>query len=470
MAIPEDSPQPDRATGAAARRRSVRRVWLYGGLMLVPLLYFVLRYPLPQNIRLTDLGHMARYGVGEFFGFVLGVGALFTLYLLALREVRSVPARDALPAVFVISLLTAGLTAFLYPVSAIDVFVHYVWAHLETTHGLNPIAVRPRDIFYDPLMRFAGGGWDSHPSPYGPLWHQLAAPVSYIAGERVGLAIAGFKLLAVSSLLAGGWVIVLILRSVRPGGEALGAMFYLWNPLIIWEIAGNAHNDATMTLPLLLALLAWERRRLRWVAPLLVVSALIKYSTLLLLPLAAIALWRRVGSGSERAKLIVWSTATVALVIVVALYPFYNLDAIRDSVLDTSNIFLVSIANMGVGLLNTRFDPEDLKRWAKLISVAILLAVLAWQSVAVWRRPERLVRACFEVFFVFLVAVTWYFQGWYLTWPLALAALLPWGWPAWRMIAWTTGALYVYAVFIWVRAWWAPTGGGLLRYGVATIF
>jgi zinc transporter ZupT len=78
-------------------------------------------------------------------------------------------------------------------------------------------------------------------------------------------------------------------------------------------------------------------------------------------------------------------------------------------------------------------------------------------------------RACFEVLFVFLVAVTTYFQGWYLLWPLALAGLLPWGWPAWRMVAWTGGAMAAYALFIWVRAWWIPGGPEILRVAMPVI-
>ena len=44
---------------------------------------------------------------------------------------------------------------------------------------------------------------------------------------------------------------------------------------------------------------------------------------------------------------------------------------------------------------------------------------------------------------------TWNLRSWYLIWPAALAAVLPWGWPAWRMIAWTAGGLAGYAVFFW---------------------
>jgi hypothetical protein len=63
-------------------------------------------------------------------------------------------------------------------------------------------------------------------------------------------------------------------------------------------------------------------------------------------------------------------------------------------------------------------------------------------------------RAAFEAIYLFLLVATWNFRAWYLVWPVALAALLPWGWPAWRMVAWTAGALAGYGLFIWGWEWW----------------
>jgi hypothetical protein len=65
-------------------------------------------------------------------------------------------------------------------------------------------------------------------------------------------------------------------------------------------------------------------------------------------------------------------------------------------------------------------------------------------------------RAAFEVLYVFLLVAVASSRAWYLIWPVGLAALLPWGWPAWRIIAWTAGALAGYGFLIWIEAWWQP--------------
>ncbi len=445
-------------------------VWLaaYGLLMLVPLAYFVRRYPLRGHLRTSDMGYLSDYGRPEFILYLGGMAALFVLYLLALRETRRLPVRLALPVVLGGGTVMTALMSFMYPATAVDIFVYVARSRIFSTYGENPMAVYARAFEADPFMRALRGEWSSHPSPYGPLWNLIAAPITYVADTNLGLALAGFKLLSIASLLAGAVTIAIILRDTRPQDAATGALFYLWNPLVIWEVAGNGHNDAVMVLPMLLAFLAWSRRRDAWVLPLLGMATLIKFGTVLLLPLALIALWRRHDSWAERMRLAVRTGLLSALVLLVALYPFYDLDAIRSSIADTNMIFVVSPANMVVHWLRDSYPAEDLKRWLKAVGWVILGASMLWHAREVWRGSD-LARASFEVFYVFLIIVTTYFQGWYLIWPLALVALLPWGWPAARMIAWTVGAMAVYALFIWVRRWWIPDGEVLLRIGIPVI-
>ncbi len=83
-----------------------------------------------------------------------------------------------------------------------------------------------------------------------------------------------------------------------------------------------------------------------------------------------------------------------------------------------------------------------------------MLTLLVWQGLVVWRRPWHLPRASYEVVYACLLVVIWNYTAWYLIWPAALAAVLPWGWPAWRMIVWTAGAMACYSFVIFIEAWW----------------
>ncbi|MDQ3326893.1 MAG: hypothetical protein M3506_00015 [Chloroflexota bacterium] len=70
------------------RAPSTRRLWLLGLLMLLPLGYFVWRYPLLNNVRPSDLGYLSGYGKPELWAYASGMAFLFGLYLLALQETR----------------------------------------------------------------------------------------------------------------------------------------------------------------------------------------------------------------------------------------------------------------------------------------------------------------------------------------------------------------------------------------------
>jgi hypothetical protein len=435
--------------------------------MLAPAVAFALRYPLRGNHQgLTDIGKLAGYGVPEFAGYVGGLALMFLLYGLALRECRRLPAGRALPVVFVGGGALALAFAWMYPVNAIDLFLYAVRSRLWTAHGVNPQAALPVAYPDDPWMRFASAEWADDVSPYGPLWNVIAAPITGLAGDGLLPALAGFKLLALVSVLAGGWAIARTVATARPDAAADGALLYLWNPLVLWEGVGNGHNDVVMAVPLLLALLAWARRRDRLVIPLLVAAALIKYVTLLAIPLAAVALWRRAEDGAARARLAAWSGGLSLLAAAVALFPFYDPGAALASLAAQGDIFLTSPAAMAVGLLRDAYPSEEVRRWARAVGQALVLAVLVWWGIELWQRPRRLPRATYEALFAFLLVATWNFRAWYVIWPVALAAVLPWGWPAWRAIAWSAGGLAGYALFIWGWHWWDADFYAIQNVGV----
>jgi hypothetical protein len=423
--------------------------------MLAPLVYFARRYPLGGNSdKLLDIGQMSHYKHGEYYAFVGGMALLYVLYVLALRESRRLSAKQTLPAVFGLGTAFAATMVWMYPVSAVDVFTYAARSRLFTTYGVNPMVALVKNYPHDPWTHLAHGQWAGVTSPYGPLWNLIAAPITRLAGDRIMVALVGFKLLCLLCLLAGGWAIQRTLVSVAAPSPSTGALFYLWNPLVLWEGIGNAHNDIVMTLPLLLALLAWAKRRDSLVIPLLVMAALVKYVPALLIPVTAVALWRRAESWPARLRLAGWSLVLSLLAAAIALYPFYDLQAIRTSVAHQGAILRMSPPAMAFELLIRHYPGGTVGRWLRLTGEGMMIAVLAWQAAVLWRWPKRLPRACYEVFFVFLVFATWYFNAWYLIWPVALAALLPWGWPSWRTILWTVGALANYALVIWLAAWW----------------
>jgi hypothetical protein len=215
-------------------------------------------------------------------------------------------------------------------------------------------------------------------------------------------------------------------------------------------------------------LFAWARRDDVWTIPLLVVAAAVKYVAIALLPLAAVALWRREtppepggapasfrrsDGRRERLRLVAASALLSVAALIVAFAPFYDLGAARASVAAQSDIALTSPAAIAITALVERNPPETAQFWVRAASLSLLAIGLAVALVAVWRRPSAFPRAAFETMFLLLLVATWNFRPWYLIWLVALAACLPLGWPAARAIAWSAGGLAGYALFIWGWEW-----------------
>lgn len=454
-----------------ASTRGSARLWGYGVGMLVPALYFAVRYPLSGNAeQLADLGILSGYAALECWAFVFAQATLFALYGLALRECRRLAAARALPVVFSVGATLAVCLATTYPAGANDVFLYAARSRLLTTYGANPNAARPEDYPADPWRPFVIDEWADDSSPYGPLWNLIAAPITLLADARLPLALVGFKVLATLATLVGAWAIARMLAATPGGAPATGALCYLWNPLVLWEGIGNAHNDVVVILLVLLAFLAWTRGCDTVVLPLLVAATLVKYAPGVLLPVAATALWRRAGDGRARRRLLGTSVAYSGLIVAVALAPFFDVGALRTSLAGQGAIVLTSPLAAVAFVLEGHLPRAVVEGWGIGAGTVALLLTLLWGVRTVWRRPAHLPHVAVVVVTVLLLVATWQFRGWYLIWLVGLTALVPPGWATMRAWAWTAGAMAVYAPFIWLWGGYKLPFAPVHNVGVAIIF
>lgn len=83
-----------------------------------------------------------------------------------------------------------------------------------------------------------------------------------------------------------------ILGRVRPADQLLGTLLYLWNPVVVVELAAEGHNDALMIVFVLLALLLAIRARPGASLVALILGALAKFIPLILVPAQMMYVWR----------------------------------------------------------------------------------------------------------------------------------------------------------------------------------
>ena len=248
---------------------------------------------------------------------------IFAAYLLALRMAFRVGAGDlgSLVAVSGFSLLFMTSLLLQPYVLSQDIFSYAYYARIFAHYGSNPYVAVPRDFPFDPL--FEAIFWRDQPSNYGPLWTYMTGLLSLLAANDSALTILSFKALSTAFALASIPMVWLTLGRLSPQSRLAGTLLYAWNPLLIVETAGSGHNDAAMAFFLLPAVYLYARgNRLAGLTS-LVLSILIKYVTVVLVPMYLI-LWLREEEGwTSRVKALARGGAVAGGLLVAAYLPVY---------------------------------------------------------------------------------------------------------------------------------------------------
>ena len=195
----------------------------------------------------------------------------------------------------------AQLCAFLaLALTSKDVFFYLCLGALKLA-GFGPDVIRTYALQGSPLLDpVAGEVWIDDPSPYGPLFHAIAAGAAWI-GQRSGSPLWGtywaFKAIMLAAVVTALAVAARHLESRRPAVASEIFVPLALGPLVAWEISGQAHNDGLLFLVTIIfwAAAAKGREALAVVALSAGVAVKITLAPLLALYLILIARtsWRR---------------------------------------------------------------------------------------------------------------------------------------------------------------------------------
>jgi hypothetical protein len=322
-----------------------------------------------------------------------------------------------------------------------DIYSYIIYGRIAALYGENPALSAPSAYVHDPFFAYLVA-WQSTPSVYGPLWtlfsHGLTLLVEW-AGGGLWLYVLAYKFAMLTAHMLNTLLIWQIMRAWRPGQQIYAALLYAWNPVALIEFVGSAHNDVVMICLILLAVLCSQRGHWRLAFAALLGAALIKWIAVLLLPLWAIYWLCRQAAWRERV-LLAGQAAAIIIIGAALLYLPYGhvLESIGAPVRAQAGMpaenSLGELAIHGgqealvqLGVASAR-DPA----WRPAAEAAVAwcskgLMVVAWLIAlyAVWRQPtfERLLGvSCWLLLALLLIAPI--FRVWYVTWPLALVALL----------------------------------------------
>lgn len=422
------------------------------GIELICLLYFVREFSLLQYYRHdTDLGGITNHSHAGFVAFVTVFVVLFALMALGWWLVRGLEDRGVVGLVFVLGAVFGATMTFVYPVTAIDIYNYVDESRILVHYHQNPIFVPPSHFLSDPLMSLAAG-WGHQGAPYGPLAIIIdAVPTVVVGGGLLGNLLA-LKALYSATTLFSGFLLYRILQRVRPERALGGAVLVAWNPLVLFEASANGHNDSVMVLFALLAMAAFVRERTLVGMLLLVASVLVKFVTLLLVPLFLAFAIRRQPDWRSRVQYL-GAAGLGAAVLAISVYaPFWRgFETLHGSLLSNqryvesfSTVILTSVP--GLSLDN-----------AVLIGRLLFVPVYGFAMWIAVRSLPELARASFIASLGFLALAITNFKVWYGLLAVALGAAVVRLPERVSVILFACGATLSTALYSYVW-WWRGLG------------
>jgi hypothetical protein len=426
---------------------------LFVGITSEAVYFFYLLHDFPvirYTLELTDMGALNNYSHYGCFKFLIAFTILFILFGFAWWETRNFHDRATLWAILSFSSIFALTAIFVYPVTAIDIFNYIVQSLVLVQYGANPMITPPSHFAPDPLMQLAGG-FVNVPSPYGPLAQVLQAALVAIGGRNVLFSLLLLKFSFSAMLIVEAFFIYKIFSHIAPKFALSGTLALAWNPFALFEYSANGHNDIAMTLFIILAAFALMKEHHIWALMLVTTSALIKFSSLPLIPLFFIYSFTHQPTIK---KCIFYSIVSIigssAIVLTIWAYFWAGPDTLMYLLNVTHNkLYSFSMFVQDFSSNHISFNNAELIGW---VLFTICFAYAMWLSS---RHFSSMLKGCAITTFALLAFSATYVQVWYLIWPLALALLIPRTEVSLAAILFSYGGILVELVHTYIFPWGA---------------
>lgn len=342
----------------------------------------------------------------------------FYLFFFKKRIIFSFP---LLSAVFIVLSLSLSL---LLPLTSNDLYSYVYQGRVWSVFGLNPYVHTYSSLFQDNFSPVLNNYWSFRTSPYGPLFTVFSGFFTYIFQASLLGSLLSLKIFFASLNIAVGVLIYRFRFSL--------ASFYLYafNPLVLFEVAINGHNDICLVFFLIWSIILASRSKNKsvfWSFLLLFFSIAIKYLSLVLIPIWLIIFWREASSRRSRFHVILNFILAGLTSLLLYWYFFPNLSIFIASLLEQGRLvhFLKSPLISWLDTALNFFSTNHLN--IAIFSGRIIFLILyLFLLIRVWLHGSRenlLYYSTLAITILLLSFFTW-MMPWYLVIPIALFSLL----------------------------------------------
>lgn len=273
------------------------------------------------------------------FLYILFITLFYLFYLIFLFKTRkTTPDTTFLKKLVPI---TIAILLFSYPAMlSYDIFNYMITAKVTFLYKENPYIVMPIEFLSDPNLVFTRAA--NKIALYGPSWILLTLIPFSLGLQNIIATIFSFKLFITAFYIATVWLLWKLSRNTN------SLALFVLNPLVIIETLVSAHNDIVMMFFALLAFYFTKKRNIFIGLIMLFVSILIKYATIILLPVflyAAYNAWQ--GRKISWDNVYLWAAISMFVVFLTAplreeIYPWYVIWVLTFVSLISQKKFLLS--------------------------------------------------------------------------------------------------------------------------------
>jgi alpha-1,6-mannosyltransferase len=301
-----------------------------------------------------------------------------------------------------------------------DVYLYGAYGRTIAEYGANPILHAPSAFPSDPLYPWVH--WKELAASYGPLWLMLSAPLSALAGDSVSAAVVIYRSAALVLHLFVAASVWYVLSRRRRRDAVAGTLFYAWNPLVLIEVVGNAHNDILVGLFAVLLVAAAAQRAWSSAAFFAACAIMVKPFAGLLLPPLALRLLEQPGPG--RLRRVTRATLVGAATMVAISLPLWAGLKLLENITTNpasygyTNTLWELLAVTGASWFGVAAESIQRPYLDALRMAAFFLGVL-WVLTRPWGR-RHVAKSAFALWLVFSLTAAWVWP-WYFVPAIALS-------------------------------------------------
>lgn len=392
-----------------------------------------------------DLPSLITGGLLLFTVLVVGLAVSYIFVLSGHKTER-------LKSVLIWSLILGLSAIFAYPLGSPDLFGNAAYAHLHAYYGLNPYSSTLTDVngyLSDPFLK--NMVYTDLTTPYGPLWTWLSCGLYKILdGFGFIPLLFGFKFIGLITHLLITLTIYHLAEAVKNGSGSRAAIIYGTNPLAVFDLVVNAHNDGPAIL-LFTASMYFLIRGYRYIWPLAAgLAASFKLTPLIAFPFM---FWKVLHEKNKH--IAVLNACSTLVIIAFCYYPFLKGENLLAGFKTTT---YGNMANSLPLLLQGMGLPLTIYKIGFIVFILLYAYFLLKTSKKPWNGLLVSIGAGFIIYYLLGAIVV---HQWYFLWPLAI--LSPVHDSHWnKIIIYQTIILFI--SYIFKVAFWGKT----LLFGYCT--